>query len=1017
MKNEMKNSEFKNHYDRLNEKQKEAVDAIDGAVMVIAGPGTGKTKILTLRIANILKKTDTSPEAILALTYTESGVVAMRSRLAEIIGSAAYRVTISTFHGFANNIIRNHPEEFPYIIGANSITDVDQFKIMEEIITSSELSVLRPFGDTFYYLRSALSTINKLKQEGVSPEKFEKLVLAEEEKFSLIDDLYYDKGAHKGKMKGKYQDIQKHINKNKELAVLYHAYQKALRDRKLYDYSDMIMEVTSVLEKNSDFLLTLQEKYQYFLIDEHQDTNNAQNRIIELLANFYDNPNVFMVGDEKQAIFRFQGASLENFLYFKNRFKGAKLIALVHNYRSSQVILNLATSLIKKGELEAQAGHPDKKIPLYEFNSTDAEIYFLARHIQERIKNGVTPEEIAILYKENADALPIANMLEKLGVPFAIESDQNVLQDDDIKKLLLILHTIKNFGDAGRLYEMLHVDFLGLEPLDLYKLIEYSRKNHFNPYDVIRSEKHLKEAGVEGTERLGELFKQLSSWKKLSQNTGAASVFEIIVRESGLLAHLLANDDPFGKIEKIRALFDQVKALIENHKDYTLEQFLEYLDMLQEHRIMLKNGNLHAKSGKVRLMTVHKSKGLEFDYVYIPHLFDGHWGNKRRTEHFKIPNSVFKIDNALEESQNQDERNLFYVALTRAKKEITLSYSKQGTNGREQLVSQFIDEMDAVFTELGDAKEYENELSGKQELLFAESRHSALKLNDKEYLNELFKKYGLSVTALNNYLDCPWKYFYSNLVRIPEAPNKHLIFGNAIHQSLKDFFDKFKEADPGPEYMVKRFEEELAHQPIEESEYREVLAKGRKCLPEYYKEYHATWPKNYLSEFKIDGIEITPDIKINGKLDKIEILDSANNVNVVDYKTGKPKTRNAISGNTATRRVSERSGGRMTTSSDGNYKRQLVFYSLLLSRFSDGPHSHGFGGQSKYKMVSGDIDFVEPDEKGKFKKEIFVINKEEVVELEELIKKTGDEIMSLAFWDKTCGEKDCHYCALRNMIA
>ncbi|MBI2064509.1 MAG: ATP-dependent helicase [Candidatus Yanofskybacteria bacterium] len=280
---------------------------------------------------------------------------------------------MSTFHGFANNIIRNHPEEFPYIIGANSITDVDQYKIMEEVIVASELSILRPFGDTFYYLRSALSTINKLKQEGVSPEKFEEIVLDEEKKFALIDDLYYDKGAHLGKMKGKYQDMRKHINKNKELAILYYAYQKTLRDRKLYDYSDMIMEVSSVLEKDSNFLLTLQEKYQYFLIDEHQDTNNAQNRIIELLANFFDNPNVFMVGDEKQAIFRFQGASLENFMYFKNRYRGAKLITLTNNYRSTQVILNLATSLIKKGGLEAQAGYPDKKIPLYAFNSNDTE--------------------------------------------------------------------------------------------------------------------------------------------------------------------------------------------------------------------------------------------------------------------------------------------------------------------------------------------------------------------------------------------------------------------------------------------------------------------------------------------------------------------------------------------------------------------------------------------------------------------------------------------------------------------
>src|SRR3989344_3544460 len=189
------------------------------------------------------------------------------------------------------------------------------------------------------------------------------------------------------------------------------------------------------------------------------------------------------------------------------------------------------------------------------------------------------------------------------------------------------------------------------------------------------------------------------------------------------------------------------------------------------------------------------------------------------------------------------------------------------------------------------------------------------------------------------------------------------MYGNAVHQALKDFFDKFRETDLGPDYLVKRFEEELSHQPIEEGDYREALAKGRKYLPEYYKNYHEGWGKNFLNEFKIDGIEIAPDVKINGKIDKIEILDTSNRVNVVDYKTGKPKTRNVIAGKTA--------------SSDGDYKRQLVFYSLLLNRFNDG----------KYKMVSGDIDFVEPDGKGAFKKETFIINEEEVIELEKLIKK------------------------------
>ena len=380
-------NDFDQTYNMLNEAQRQAVDAIEGPVMVVAGPGTGKTQILTLRIANILRLTDTEPESILALTFTEAAVANMRKRLAGLIGSAAYRVKIATFHGFANDQIQSYPEFFPNIIGASAMTDVDQLEYIRQVILDTELDVLKPFGDTFLYVRPIISAINTLKREGVTPNHFHSLVAREQESFDNLEDVYYEKGAHKGKMKGKYQALQKKIVKNAELARVYEAYQDAIRGAKKYDFSDMIIELVQALANDQEFLLTLQEHYQYFLVDEHQDTNNAQNQLLELLANFHASPNLFVVGDEKQSIFRFQGASVENFFYFRDRYPDAQLVTLTDNYRSTQAVLDSGESLIAGAvPLVAQTGGAGAPIEVVAYPSRADEV----AGVVDRIKTQIT---------------------------------------------------------------------------------------------------------------------------------------------------------------------------------------------------------------------------------------------------------------------------------------------------------------------------------------------------------------------------------------------------------------------------------------------------------------------------------------------------------------------------------------------------------------------------------------------------------------------------------------------------
>lgn len=989
---------FEELYAKLNSAQKLAVDTVEGPVMVVAGPGTGKTQILTLRIANILAKTDADPESILALTFTESGVASMRRRLLEIIGASAYSVVINTFHGFCNDIIKNYPEEFPRIIGSQNITEVDQIRMIESLIDELSLKELKPFGDTYYYVREILARLNELKRENIGPLPFAATVEREQKRFEAIEDLYHVKGPHAGKMKGDYLKEQKQILKNRELVLIYGRYEEELSRNRLYDWSDMIMEVVRELETNEDLLRTLQEQHHYLLVDEHQDTNNAQNRVMELLANFHSDPNIFVVGDEKQAIFRFQGASLENFSHFKKLYPGAQLVVLEENYRSSQSILDSSHDVIAKSArieakpLRASGGHPEKKIRFFAFTRPETECFFVAEDVKKRLESGVQPNEIAVLYRDNRDAFPFVRMFERAGIPFSIESDRDVMSDPDMRKFVLLLRTASEIGSDERLLEALHADFLGIRPLDVYKIAAAASARKIRAWDIVKSESALREAGVDEPEKIHALFLKLSGWASLSKNRGLTEVFEMVARESGFVSHLLGLPNAIEKMNTLNGLFDEIKALAEKHKEYALNDFLSYLDTLAEHDILIRRSGVSGAPSQVRLMTAHKSKGQEFGHVYIVNAYDGHWGNKRRPNLLKLPVSVFALSASgfAEGSEMEDERRLFYVAVTRAKREITVSYARESESKREQLPCQFLEEIRPELVERADALPYEKEFEEHKEILFRAPAIVGGNLKEKEFIREIFTRNGLSVSALNNYLKCPWNYFYTNLIRIPKAKTKHAMYGTAVHNALKDFFENLKDRDLTKQFLLEKFLFYLNHEAISAADFEESRAKGDRALSGYYDAYYALWPRQTIVEKNINGVMLTPEIRLTGKIDKLEFVGAGIEVNVVDYKTSKPKTRGEIEG--------------FVKSSDGGIKRQLVFYNILLNRFEEG---------KKYGMVSADVDFIEPDDKGRYHKERFEVTQTEIVGLEELARKTGEEILNLEFWDRTCGDKDCEFCALR----
>jgi len=916
---------FEKHYRQLNPQQREAVDAIEGPVMVVAGPGTGKTQVLTLRIANILDKTDTEPENILALTFTESAAASMKRRLAEIIGSSAYSVAINTFHGFCNDVIKTYPEYFPRIMNSVNITEVDQINIIKE------------FSD--FRVKDILKKINDFKKDSISPKEAKKI--------------------------------------NPKIAKIYAKYETGLKKQKLYDYNDMILETLKAMKKNKKLLQILQEKYQYVLADEHQDTNDAQNKIVEILMSFHESPNVFAVGDEKQAIYRFQGASLENFLFFKKKYPKAKIIALQKNYRSTQTILDASHGVLpSENRLVAakpvcrQAGkHSPKKISLWAFSRPEAEAYFLARDIKEKIKIGVSPHEIVVLYRNNKDAFLYSEMLEKMKVPHQIESDVDILGDADIRKIIILLHAVNDPMNNYKMVAALHVDFLKNEPLEIYKVAFYANKNKTPAFEALR-------------QLMPKTYGIFSSWITLSRNLNFTDFFQKIIQESGFFANIVRKKDVVEKINKLNSLFEEIKMLAQSRKNYSLIDFVSYLEALEKHGVLIKKTPSLRSKTSTRLMTAHRSKGQEFEYVYIVGAADGHFGG-----------GFQQLDD--------DERRLFYVALTRAKKEISISYARENELRKEQLKSRFISEIGPDFIDEMETKKYEIEFEKNKKILFIPPPSAKGNVLEKEFVRELFLERGLAVTPLNNYLKCPWEYFYVNLLRIPKSQEKHQIFGTAIHEALKDFFTHKNETEPAnwKKLLMERFLWHLKNISLSQNDFEELLLKGEETLPVFYENRKVEW-RNFIIPEKNITITYTPEITLKGKIDKIEFLPDGT-VKVTDFKTGKYKTRNEI--------LSK------TKNATGNEHRQLVFYNLLLNKYQN----------RKFKMSAGEIDFVQPDEKLRNRREVFYISVQEINELEKLIKKTADEIMNMEFLNRRCNDNPstklwaskCEYCALRDMMS
>ncbi|HEY8388983.1 MAG TPA: ATP-dependent DNA helicase, partial [Parasegetibacter sp.] len=989
------NQKFQETYSQLNEQQKKAVDKIEGPVMVIAGPGTGKTQILSARIAKILMETDARPENILCLTYTDAGVVAMRKRLLSFIGPDAYRVNIHTFHAFCNEIIQENLSLFEKN-SLDPISDLERTELLKELIDQFPKNhpLKRYRGDVYFEVSRLQNLFSIMKREGWTPEWINSKI--DEYLASLPQrDGFVAKRATGPFKKGDIRTDKIAIEKDKmdklRAAVNeFERFQQMMRSRNRYDFDDMINWVINAFDENEALLRRYQEQFLYILVDEYQDTSGSQNKLVEQLIRFWDKPNVFVVGDDDQSIYRFQGANIENMLNFADQYKNDLLtVVLTSNYRSIQPILNVSKSLIERntGRLvnqieglskDLQAGNPKinhlNHLPVIrQYDDQRQEMIDVVMQIESLISRGVKPGRIGVIYRENKYGEELARYFKLKNIPVFSKRNINILHLPLTRQILLLFrylaseHDIPYSGDA-MLFEILHFNWFNIPSIEIAKITAETAERQLSGektslrkllYDKSNTApKELFEAGL--NEQLKKASAVLETLIADVSNLTLQSLFEKIIRDAGILSHIMQQPDKIEQMQILTALFDFVKEETGRQPLLNVDSLISIIDTMEKENIALSMVQINGNDKGVNLMTAHGSKGLEFEYVFLVGCNSGFWEKKKKPSgrNFTLPDTIFSSATS-DQDTHEELRRLFYVAITRAEVHLYISYAKYKNDGKEMEPSLFIAESRAQYP-----LDIE-EISLSPEVI---SDFSALELTngspeiehlDESFIDKILDKFVMNVTALNTYLKCPLEFYFRTLIRIPSPKNEATEFGSAVHFALERLFKKMLDNNrefPSKESFVEDFEWYMKRhrQSFTREQFARRMEYGQEILPAYYDKYIHTWNKVVVVERSIRNI-VYNGVPLKGKLDKLEF--DGKLVNVVDYKTGDP-----TNGKKKCKRPDDKEP------LGGDYWRQAVFYKMLIDNYDS----------RDWKVVSTEFDFIEPDNNKEYQKEKLLITDEDV---------------------------------------
>ncbi|MCX6739319.1 MAG: ATP-dependent DNA helicase [Candidatus Parcubacteria bacterium] len=1086
---------FEESYKKLNPAQKKAVDTIDGPVIVVAGPGSGKTEILSLRVANILRLTDTSPGNILCLTFTDSAAVNMRKRLSGLLGNSAYRVAIYTFHSFGTDIINSFPEHF---FGGASLLPADDLatisileKIFSELPHDNPLTSLRE--GAYVYLPEARSAISHLKKGGLTPEEFRTQILENKEVFAianvLVQETFEDRLSKKNFEKiralvaslraldvaHEISDVRslhlvvanslervmndaeeidkttplsewkkKWTEKNDDngnvlkgtmalpkllaLADVYEKYQEAMREEGYFDFDDMILDVIHSLRENPSLRYEIQERFQYLLVDEFQDTNDAQMRLIRLLTDAPVNesrPNIMVVGDDDQAIYKFQGADISNILSFREIFRDPAVITMTENYRSVQKVLDLAREVIVKGEERLENKIPEMEkiltagnkslgegaIHHENFETSLHEMSFVAAEIRRLIDSGTPASDIAVITSKHRILESLVPFLSMQNVPVNYDRKQNVLEEPHVRELITMTRFIASLGRKNNdeadefLPEILSYPFWNIPRKTIWEISVHAKYKSWLGIMMESEDRKLRDI-AEFFIDLG-IRSQHETLEQILDELMGSDIVSVAFTEDDDLdgqqakSNKQKGDDENGKFtspfkeyyfsrekfEKNRAVFllflsslrTFVQALREHKQGALLsvDDLLSFVELHDKSKIQVTDKSPFV-SGKdsVTLISAHKAKGMEFDTVFVLSCQDDVWAGRPKSSLLSFPKNLplAPAGNTLD-----DHLRLFYVAITRAKRHLYLTSYHTKENGKESLPLQFL--VSATDEEKATSNKQQATSKKDENLLFSSWKAvltPPFVADEEELLKTLLEEYQMSVTHLNNFLDIthggPQTFLEHNLLRFPSAKIPSGAYGSAMHHTIESIYTFLKrEGDlPLDEMILGWFEKELKHERLSLQDHTYFLKKGKDALTVYLKEKKESFELTHKIEtdFAHQGV-ILGEARITGKIDKM--IPEGDSVKVVDFKTGKS--------------FSEWDKGTPEEKIKlYKYRRQLIFYKLLVE------NSRDYG---KFTVDEGTLEFLEPDKKGHICELVADITNEETIRTKALIEAVYKKIINL----------------------
>lgn len=933
------NTKYELEYKKLNKAQKEAVDSIEGPVMVVAGPGTGKTQILALRIGNIIKTGAAEADSILCLTFTRSGVKAMKKRLEDYLGTVSNGVQISTFHSFANELVEKHFTLLGFSAMPKLLEEDESVFLVDEIMQNNEWEYLRPRSNPTLYFNDLKQLISILKRERLSPVEFLSYVESDIKSLKTDPDSVSTRGESKGKLKKEIEKKIEALERTREVVKFYEIYEEKKREEGFMDYDDVLEYAVKLVEDYDDVRADVYEESLYVLVDEHQDSSGVQNNFLKAVWKDQENPNIFVVGDDRQLIYAFSGAKLSYFEEFANFFGKAKLITLIENYRSTENILDLADNLlsssISKEKLHSNVDGGEK-ISLNEYVYPRDEIIGAGMYFQNKITLGAKPEDCAILVPKNYHVRSALTTLSNIGLPVSTGKSMSLFGLKETEAFLRVLRIINDPFNSVYLSESLLDSTSGVGVFAAHTFLKSLKADKLTIADFLNNGAS---DGLFATENeIAKWGNRLKSWVELADYNLPQLVSkignELLIDNSPTHEVLLKN------VEIVRS-FIHLATMFEGKKsNATLKDFLEYLNRLESYGNHVSIATFGAESG-IAVMTLHKSKGLEYKNVWIAHMNEEVLMSERKSS-FTLPE---KIKEHIHERSVENAKRELYVAITRARENCVISYAGENYSGGEMALAEIIKELPGVHFIKKDKEESEKEIlassiGARVFTNFAQKVQGDILEEIKNFVKENYKDSKVSVSLLNNFFDCPWKWYFRNFLRLPEVKGTSLALGSAVHSTI-EFILKNKSLPSSAEIKDKIFYE-LAREGVKDAkEVKRLSLEANKAVKNWVENYYKTLSHDYDSERSIQfRDEKHKDLLIYGKLDLTE-RDTYGAITITDFKTGKPKTKSEIE------KMDEE--GRLSS-----YMRQLAMYSYLVS-----------GAEKGKEVIASRLLFLEADPKDK----------------------------------------------------